>query len=80
MILEGNASNEDILDQLKKIEAIEEDDRNHLYHENTNIEVWSSHQRNHDLYHENTNIEVWSSYQIHEGLTLASSLLADLCF
>jgi len=41
MILEGNVSNEDILDQLEKIEALEEDNRNHLYHENTKIEVWS---------------------------------------
>jgi hypothetical protein len=44
MILEGNASNKDILDQLEKIEALEQDDPNRLYHEYTKISGWPSYQ------------------------------------
>jgi len=45
MILKDNASNEDILDQLEKIEALEEEYPNSLdclHHENSKIAGWSS--------------------------------------
>jgi len=40
MILEDNASNEDILDQLEKIEAM--NTLHCLHHENSKIAGWSS--------------------------------------
>jgi len=44
VILEGNISNEDILDHLEKIEALQEYDPNHLCHENPKTAGWSSYQ------------------------------------
>jgi len=56
MILEGISSKRDILDQLEKIESLEEKDPNILD----------------CFHHENPKIAGWSSLQIHEGLTSVS--------